>query len=258
MVRSEEFCTVFVSASTDCFPELSLPAALDRLGDLEYTAVELALFEDRDQFKPSYIQENLDKAIEQCRNTRRLDVVAFDLRITATGEAHYEQFLAICRLAKTVKVVTLTVPSAEVGTPFNEEVDHLRKLVDIATLQGVRVGIKSQIGRLSEDMDTVTVLCDNVKGLGLTLDPSVYIYGNAQGKAIDKLMKYTFHTQLRDTNKKAFQVRVGQGDVEYGRLISQLQKVRYNHALSVNISESEGVDHAGEMRKLRLLLESLL
>ena len=109
---------MFVSASTDCFPELSLPAALDRLGDLEYTAVELALFEDRDQFKPSYIQENLEKAIEQCRNTRRLDVVAFDLRITATGEAHYEQFLAICRLAKTVKVVTLTVPSAEVGTPF--------------------------------------------------------------------------------------------------------------------------------------------
>ncbi|WP_425615855.1 sugar phosphate isomerase/epimerase family protein [Anatilimnocola sp. NA78] len=249
---------MFVSATTDCFPDLSLPAALDRLTGLEYTAVELAMFEDREQFKPSYIAANLEKAIDQCRNTQRLDIVAFDLRITATGEAHYEQFLAICRMAKTVKVVTLTVPSAEVGTPFNEEVDHLRKLVDIATMQGVRVGIKSQIGRLSEDMDTVTVLCDNVKGLGLTLDPSVYIYGNAQGKAIDKLMKYTFHTQLRDTNKKAFQVRVGQGDVEYGKLISQLQKVKYNHGLSVNISDVEGVDHAGELRKIRLLLESLL
>jgi sugar phosphate isomerase/epimerase len=254
----QERVTVFVSASTDCFPDLSLPAALDRLGDLEYTAVELALFEDREQFKPSYILANLEQAIEQCRNTRRLDVVAFDVRITATKDEHYEQFLAICRLAKTVKVVTLTVPSAEVGTPFNEEVDHLRRLVDIATLQGVRVALKSQIGRLSEDMDTVTVLCDNVKGLGLTLDPSVYIYGNAQGKPTDKLLKYVFHTHLRDTNKKAFQVRVGQGDVEYGRLISQLQKVNYNRALSVNIAEVEGVDHAGELRKLRLLLESLL
>lgn len=249
---------MFVSASTDCFPDLSLSAALDRLGDLEYTAVELALFEDRDQFKPSYILNNLEPAVEQCRNTRRLDVVAFDVRITATGEAHYEQFLGICRLAKTVKVVTLTVPSAEIGTPFNEEVDHLRKLVDIATLQGVRVAIKSQIGRLSEDMDTVTVLCDNVKGLGLTLDPSVYVAGHAQGKAIDKLMKYVFHTQLRDSKKDAFQVRVGQGEIEYGKLISQLQKVKYNRALNVNIAEVEGVDHAGELRKLRLLLESLL
>ncbi len=249
---------MLVSATTDCFPDLSLPAALDRVGDLEYTAVELAMFEDREQFKPSYILANPEQASEQCRNTRRLDIVAFDVRIAATGEAHYEQFLAICRLAKSVKVVTLTVPSGEVGTPFNEEVDHLRRLVDIATMQGVRVGIKSQLGRLSEDMDTVTVLCDNVKGLGVTLDPSVYIYGNAQGKVIDKLMKYTFHTQLRDTNKSAFQVRVGQGDVEYGRLITQLQKVRYNHALSVHIADVEGVDHAGEMRKLRLLLESLL
>ena len=106
---------MFVSASTDCFPDLSFAAALDRIGDLEYTACELAMFEDRDQFKPSYVLANLEQAIEQCRNTRRLDVVAFDVRITATGEEHYEQFLAICRLAKTVKVVTLTVPSAEVG-----------------------------------------------------------------------------------------------------------------------------------------------
>jgi sugar phosphate isomerase/epimerase len=249
---------VFVSASTDCFPDLSFAAALDRIGGLEYTAVEIAMFEDREQFKPSYILANPEKSVELCRNTQRLDIVAFDTRIAATGEAHYEQFLAICRLAKAVKVVTITIPSAEVGTPFNEEVDHLRKLVDIATMQGVRVAMKSQIGRLSEDMDTVTVLCDNVKGLGLTLDPSVYIYGNAQGKPIDKLMKYTFSTQLRDTNKSAFQVRVGQGDVEYGRLISQLQKVKYNRALSVNISEVEGVDHSGELRKLRLLLESLL
>ena len=55
--------------------------------------------------------------------------------------------------------------------------------MDIATLHGVRIGIKSQIGRLSEDPDTVINLCDNVKGLGLTLDPSHYIYGPYQGRS---------------------------------------------------------------------------
>ena len=102
------------------------------------------------------------------------------------------------------------------------------------------------------------VLCDNVKGLGVSLDPSAYIFGPAQGRSIDKLMKYDYHMQLRDTNKKAFQVRVGQGDIEYGRLVTQLQKLKYNRALTVNIREQEGVDHVGELRKLRLLLESLL
>jgi sugar phosphate isomerase/epimerase len=249
---------LFVAATTECFLDLSLARALERLADLEFTAVELALFEDADQFKPSQIAADVDAAIATCRNTQRLDVVAFDVRITAEKEAHYEQFGAICRLAKATKVVTLTVPSAVHGTPFNEEVEHLRRLVDVATLHGVRVGIKSQVGRLSEDPDTVMVLCDNVKGLGLTLDPSAYIFGPHQGRSTDKLIKYVYHVQLRDTNKKALQVRVGQGDIEYGRFITQLQKARYNRAFSVNITEQEGVDHIGELRKLRLLLESLL
>jgi sugar phosphate isomerase/epimerase len=249
---------VFVAATTECFLDLSLPMALERLADLEFTSVELALFEDADQFKPSVIDADVEAAIATCRNTQRLDVVAFDVRIAAVKDAHYKQFTSICRLAKATKVVTLTVPSAELGTPFNEEVEHLRRLVDIATLHGVRVGLKSQIGRLSEDADTVMVLCDNVKGLGLTLDPSAYIFGPMQGRSIDKLMKYVYHLQLRDTNKKGFQVRVGQGDIEYGRLITQLQKLKYTRALTVNITEQEGVDHVGELRKLRLLLESLL
>lgn len=249
---------MFVAATTECFLDLSLEAALERLTDLEFTSVELALFEDADQLKPSRVAADVEAAIALCRNTRRLDVIAFDVRISAQGAAHYEQFTAICRLAKGAKVVTLTVPSAEHGTPFNEEVEHLRRLVDIATLHGVRVGIKSQVGRISEDPDTVMVLCENAKGLGLTLDPSHYIYGPHQGRSIDKLIKYVYHVQLRDTNKKALQVRVGQGDIEYGRLISQLQKVKYHRALTVNIAEQDGVDHVGELRKLRLLLESLL
>ena len=249
---------MFVAASTECFLDLSLAAALDRLADLEFNNVELAMFEDADQFKPSQIAADVEKAASICRNTRRLDVMAFDVRITAQKEAHYEQFTAVCKLAKATKVVTLTVPSAELGTPFNEEVEHLRRLVDIAVLHGVRVGIKSQVERLSQDPDTVMVLCDNVKGLGLTFDPSAYIFGPHQGRSIDKLMKYVYHVQLRDTNKKAFQVRVGQGDIEYGRLITNLQKLKYNRAFSVNIVEQPEVDHVGELRKMRLLLESLL
>lgn len=254
----KEGLLVFVAASTECFHDLSIHKALERLADLEYTSVELSMFEDSDQLKPSQVVADPEMGLNLCRNTRRLDVVAFDVRLGTTGEEHYEQFGSLCKLAKAAKVVTLTVPSAELGTPFNEEVEHLRRLVDIATLQGVRIGMKSQIGRLSEDPDTVKVLCDNVKGLGLTLDPSVYIYGPYQGRAIEKIIPYVYHTQLRDTNKKAFQVRVGQGEVDYGRLMIQLQKVKYNRALCVNIREMPDVDHVGELRKLRLLLESLL
>lgn len=249
---------MLVAASTECFDSLPLSDAMSRLCDLEYTSVEIAIHENGVQMKPSEVAQDVERAAVVCRHTHRLDIAAYSVDITATGEEFYRQFHAICRLAKSTKVVTLTVPSGELGTPFNEEVERLRKMVGIATNDGVRVGIKSQVGRLSQDPDTVVVLCDNVKGLGLTLDPSHYIVGPHAGRSIDKLMKYVYHVQLRDSKRDQIQVRVGQGEIEYGRLIQQLQKFNYNRALSVHIKEMPDVDHQVEMRKMRLLLESLL
>lgn len=249
---------MFVCASTECFHSLPLREALDRLVDLEYSAVEIALFDDGPQLTPAYVVSDFERAVAMCRDTNRLDLAAFDIRINATGDELYKRFTSCCQLAKATKVVTLTVPSAELGTPFNEEVEHLRRLVAIAELHGTRVSIKSQVGRLSEDPDTVIVLCENVKGLGLTLDPTHYLCTPLKIKSIDKLMPYVFHVHLRDSTKTQQQVRIGQGEIEYGKLIANLRKVKYNRALSVNVTEMEGIDHSSEMRKMRLLLESLL
>ncbi len=249
---------MIVAASTECFSELSLPTALQKLADLEYTNVEIAIDEQGQHLKPSAVRDNLENALAQCRNAQRLTPVAYSLNITAEGEEYYEQFAAICRLAKVTKVFTITIPSAELGTPFNAEVERLQRLVSIASVDGILVGIKSQIGRMSEDPDTVAVLCNNVKGLGLTLDPSHYICGPHQGRGYEQLLKYVYHVHLRDSTKTELQVRVGQGEIEYGKLYNQLSRHNYNRTLCAHVSPMEGVDHSGEMRKIRLLLESLL
>jgi sugar phosphate isomerase/epimerase len=249
---------VYVAASTDCFPDLPLAETVDRLVDLEYTNVDVRLDVDSGTLSPQAIHDDIETAITTCRNTRRLDIVTFDVRICGQTDDDLAKFASICKLAKSTKVVTLTVPSGELGTPFNEEVERLQKLVDIAETQGVRVGLKTQVGRLSEDPDTVMVLCNNVHGLGVTLDPSHYVCGPHAGRNYEKILKYTFHVHLRDTSPTQLQVRVGQGEIDYGRLINQLRKVNYNRSLSVNISPMTDIDHMSEMRKMRLILESLL
>jgi sugar phosphate isomerase/epimerase len=186
-----------------------------------------------------------------------MDIAALDLEL-APGPNYYEYFASCCKLAKAIKVVTLVVPCSELGTPFNEEIERLRKLVEIASLEGAVVGLKTQIGCMSQDPDTAVVICDNVKGLRLTLDPSHYITGPHQGGHIDKLIKYVQHVHLRDSTKTKLQVRVGQGEVDYGKLIQQLAKVDYDRALCVRMTPIEGFDHRAEMRKMRLLLDSLL
>ncbi len=249
---------MFVAASTDCFAHLSFTEAIQKLVDLEFACVEIILDENGNHFKPSEVAADMEKAIFTLRNSHRLDVCSYGLNITAQGEEFYRQFTACCKLAKATKVVSVTVPSAELGTPFNEEVEHLRRLVDIATLESVRVGISSQIGRLSEDPDTVKVLCDNVKGLGVTLDPSHYICGPRAGCDYAKIMKYVYHVRLRDTSDEKLQVRVGKGKVDYGRLITLLLQENYTRAMCVQIEPMEDTDHMGELRKMRLLLESLM
>lgn len=249
---------MYLAASCTCFPNLSLDAALSKLVDLEFTRIEIQIHEKEGRLKPSEVAADPDRAILICRQTRRLTPIAYSVEIDAEEDEYYRQFAAICVLAKATKVVTLVVPSSKLGTPFNAEVERLQQLVDIATNEGVVVAVKTERGRISEDPDTITVLCDHVKGLGIALDPSHFHYGVNAGRSFDQILKYTYHVYLRDTNQENFQVRVGQGDIEYGRLVNMLTQVKYNRALSIDIQPFPEVDQMAEMRKMRLLLDSLL
>jgi sugar phosphate isomerase/epimerase len=249
---------VFVAATSRCFADLPLDEALLRLVDLEFSHVEIMIHESGGHLRPSEVQQDLERAVRICRLTYRLTPVAYSVDIEAPEEEYYGQFAACCRLAKATKVVTVTVRSAELGTPFNAEVERLRALVDIATMEGVRVGLLTETGRMSQDPSTAAVFCDSVKGLGITLDPSHYICGPHAGGNYEQVMKHVCHVRLRDTSKEKLQVRIGQGQVEYGRLISQLGKHHYSRALCVDVLPMPDVDQNAEMRKIRLLLESLL
>ncbi len=250
---------MFVAASTACYPDLPLPDVLERLTDLEYTSVEIVVHESGGHLKPSEVASDLERAVRTCRESHRMSIVAYSVDMSPPDEEeYYRQFEACCKLAKATKVVTLVVRASELGTPFNAEIERLRRLVAIAAQNSAVVGLLTETGTMTQDPDTAVVLCDNVKGLRLTLDPSHYIYGPHKGASFEQVLRYVCHVRLRDTTKEKFQVRVGQGQVEYGRLVTQLNKFHYDRALCVHMPPLPDVDQNGEMRKMRLLLESLL
>jgi sugar phosphate isomerase/epimerase len=67
---------------------------------------------------------------------------------------------------------------------------------------------------------------------------------------------------LRDTGTgpNQMQVQIGQGQVEYSRVLAQLGRYGYNRTLSIEIIDEPGLalDVETEVRKLKLLLESLV
>lgn len=253
---------VFVAASTSCFPELSLRDALDRLADLEYTSAEIVVAEQYGehpgQLLPSELVENFDSLVHACRLSRRISPVAFFYNVESDHEKHIEWFTALCQLAKALRVISISVLPAKIGTPFNEEVNRLQTLVRVGTREGVHVGLLTKSESLTENPETLGSLCKTVQGLTVCLDPSYYIYGCAKPKDYDMLTEYVSHVRLRDTTKDAFQVQIGQGVIEYGRLVIQLGKVGYRRALCADLDILPNVDPVAELRKMRLLLESLL
>lgn len=248
---------MFVCVSTECLPDMPLAAAMERLAELEFTAVELDVHEHGGHLRPVMVAANPDAAIAECSDLQRLRPVAVSFAAAETPEV-YDLFSACCRLAKSLGVVTLVVESSELGTPFNGEIERLRKMVAIASGLGAVVAVKTSAGRMTQDAETTASLCRNVPGLGVTLDPSHFIHGHKKPASWEPILKYVCHVHLRDTKADVPQVRIGQGSVEYGKLVAQLERIGYKRALCAHMPPLEGVDQVAELRKMRLLLESLL
>jgi len=248
---------VIVCVSTESLPDLPLAAAMERLAELEFTAVEIDVHETGGHLQPADVAAQPDAAVKACSDLQRLRPVAVSFA-AADSPATDGLFTACCKLAKSLGVVTMVVESSELGTPFNGEIERLRRMVAIAATLDARVAVKTAAGRMTHDAETTASLCRNVPGLGVTLDPSHFIFGHKKPASWEPILKYVHHVHLRDTKADAFQVRIGQGSVEYGRILSQLQRVGYNRALCAHLPPMPGVEQPAELRKMRLLLESLL
>jgi len=247
---------VFVAASSRCFEDLSFAEACQQISDLGYDKIEVWLDEKTEHLKPSSVGTNPERFFTQYREWTRLTPVALSMEDDVPAAV----FDGLCRVAKMMKITQITIPAATLGTPFNEEIDRLRSRLAAANFSGIRLSLKTKTGYLTEDPQTAVELCQAVPGLGLTLDPSYYMVGRYSNQSHDQVYPYVYHTHLRDTSPSEIQVSVGLGEVDYSRIIGQLRRYNYTRALSVEMLPSllNGNDRSLELRKIRMLLETLL
>lgn len=247
---------MYLSASTRCFSELPLLDACRQLSDLEYDKVELHFNNEIPHLHCDHVLKSPEQFALQLRDSTRLSMVAFDL-------AHHVDeptFSTLSKTAKLYRITQISIPSSPLGTPFNEELDRLRMLHLIASRDGVRLSIKTAIGCLTHDPRTAVEICQNVKGLGLTLDPSHYTCGPQGLLDYENTYPYVYHVQLRDSSLKEMQVPVGLGEVDYNKIIASLKKENYMRNLSVDLipDKMSPDNRLLEMRKMRMLIDSLL
>lgn len=254
---------MFVACSTLCFSREPLESALRRIVELEFNKIDLAIIEGGNHLRPSEVAENPEAALQRLRQGPSLTPSALDLDFgDVDSKTLRRRFEAMCRLAKPLTVAVLSMPAAPADTPFDDEVARLTELSTIASREGLVLTVETHSETLTARPDAAVALCQAVPGLGLTLDPSHYIHGPNQGASFDEVYPFVQNVHLRDTGKQVdeFQVRIGQGDIEYGRVVSQLERHGYNRGLTVSVLDriENPFSVEVEVRKLKLLLESLL
>jgi sugar phosphate isomerase/epimerase len=254
---------VYVACSTLCFGRHALEDALRIIAELQFSKCDVAIHEHGRQLRPSEVAADVNAAAARLRHGPGLAPAAFSLQLDAPNEEeHDRQFRAVCRLARISAVPLITVPLSPASTPLEEEVRRLGHLRDLADTEGILISVPTLIGTHTEMPDDAVALCKRVEGLSLTLDPSHFTAGPHQNKNYDQVFPYVRHVHLRDTGRRPdqFQVRVGQGEVEYGRIVSQLARQHYDRILTVDIRDIPDAPFAmePEVRKLKYLLESLV
>jgi sugar phosphate isomerase/epimerase len=254
---------VYVACSTLSFARRSLEDTLCTIRELEFSKFDVAIHENGGHLRPSEVLADVNTAAQRLRMGPGLMPAAFSVHIDAADEEMAErQFKAVCRLARIVAVPVITISASPADRALDAEVQRLTRLVALASGEGVQLTVSTETGTLTEDPVKTVTLCERVPGLGVTLDPSHYIAGPNQGKSYDEVFPYVRHVHLRDTGRgpNQFQVRVGQGEVEYGRIIAQLARFNYERALSVAIHDGPDLPFPmePEVRKLKYLLESLV
>lgn len=245
-----------IAASTRSLWDLAFPAACLQIQELGFDKVEIWLNESFNQLKPSAVVADPEGSAGLLREASRLSPAAIFLE----SEVDITDFASIIRFAKQLKVAQLTIQASPKGTPFNTEIDRLRERNAICQKEGIRLSVLTKTGTLTDDPHTAVELCQSVRGMGITLDPSYYICRPGGLLDHDVVYPHVLHLQLRDTSATELQVLCGLGEVDYNRIVALLRQYSYQRTLSVDLlpHTMEGEERLREMRKMKLLLTSLL
>jgi sugar phosphate isomerase/epimerase len=247
---------VHIAASTRSLPDLPFADACLQIQEMGFDRLEISLSEAVGQLSAARVAADPDGAVLLLREASRLVPCAIFLE----DDVDVPTFLGVMRFAKLLKIVQVTIQASPRGTPFNTEIDRLRERNSICHQEGVRLALLTKSGTLTDDPHTSVELCQSVRGMGLTLDPSYFICRPGGAVDFDMVYPHVLHLHLRDTSPSELQVLAGLGEVDFNRIVVLLRQHGFQRTMCVDLLPGvlEGEERLRELRKLRLLLASLL
>ncbi len=251
-----------VACSTFCFTKEPFEHALRHIAELEFAKVDLGVSDDGAHLTPESVLNDAAGVQHRIRQGPTIGFSGIALRTAKTGDEFLKILDATAHLAKQIFAPIVTFEAGPTGSLFAEQKTWLTQCVKTVSIHGVQPVIRTKVGTIAEMPNAALQLCEQIEGLNLALDATHFLWGPNQDESYEEVYPFVKQVFLCDSGKRPEQrqVKVGRGEIEYGKIVSSLEQHHYNGALVVAIEDGipSDMDTEAEVRKLRLLLESLL
>jgi len=173
------------------------------------------------------------------------------------------RFAALIECRSIMLIPGIVHPEIGRARSFDRAVEKLKELTQISQHMGLQLNIEACEPSIAEDPRDAKQLCEQVPGLGLTLDYSHFIDPGHTQTSVEPLHQFAKHFHFRQAAPRKRVETVDKGTIDFGRVLSLLQQQSYTGTLAVEYVDCEetekcGVDVLPETVKLRAQLLELL
>jgi len=142
-------------------------------------------------------------------------------------------------------------------------IQELRELVKISDEAGIFLNVEPCEPSVAEKPQDAITLCQEVPGLGLTLDYSHFIDPGYDQAAVEPLHQFTRHLHARQASPGRRVESVEQGTIDFSRIMSLFRQQRFEGNIVVEYVDCEvtrqcDVDVMTETPKMKHVLDSLI
>ncbi len=209
-------------------------AAFRGLANLGFKWVDLSCLSWSPHVSVPALRANFDAEagrVERALATNGLRVanLTFDAFDDGRFDPYEQQFEAVVKLAARLKarLINIMAPSNQADRP--QVVTRLKRLVALAAQEGVLLTLETHCNQITERPADALWLCQQVPGLGLTLDPSHYYAGPNQGGSFEALYPFVQGTGFRAGGGSWSEIQLpwGQGPIDFAAVVRKLEAAGY-------------------------------
>jgi sugar phosphate isomerase/epimerase len=230
---------MFVACSTLSFDEVPLAVAAQRITELGLEALEVGCIDQWAHCSPWDLAEDSAGAVRQMKQIQdetATRIVALNCGYQLRRPEQQQSLVeGICAFARQLGARVVNIPAPAAGTELAEAARSFQRLVKAAAQMGRTLCVETHSGCLTEDPEATAALLEQVPELGLTLDPSHYLAKGLAEADWRPLYPRVRQVHLRDAGGAArqLQTRMGQGDMPFEAIVSELKEARYDGALVI-------------------------